>query len=202
VYQGMYNAITRGIDPELLPCLKRYGIPFVAYNPIAGGLFSGRYDFTDPSKIPGEGRYSDQVGRMGTMYRKRYFHSPTFDALKTLQESHTLQKHSLTMVETALRWCVWHSGLDVGRLKDDGTIDKTKGYGEDGIIIGISSHEQLAQNLVDLEKGPLPEDVVKALDEAWVVAKPSVPNYWHLDLKYTYDTRAALFGAQGSTASL
>ena len=195
VYQGMYNAITRGIEPELLPCLKRYGIPYVAYNPIAGGLFSGKYDFSDPSKIPDSGRYSDAVGRMGTMYRKRYFHSPTFDALKSLKESQVLEKHDLSMSETALRWCVWHSDLDVGRLKEDGSVDKNAGFGDDGVIIGISSHEQLERNLTDLEKGPLPEEVVKILDQAWAIAKPSTPNYWHLDLKYTYDTHAALFEA-------
>ncbi|KAI9709273.1 MAG: hypothetical protein M1820_003393 [Bogoriella megaspora] len=196
IYQGMYNAITRSIESELLVCLKKYGIEFVAYNPIAGGLFSGKYDFSDPSKVPDAGRYSEGVGKMGKMYRDRYFHSPTFDALKSIQDGGTLPKHNLGMVETALRWCVWHSGLDVGRLKEDGSVDKNAGYGDDGIIIGISSHEQLEQNLTELEKGPLPEEVVKALDQAWAIAKSSTPNYWHLDLKYTYDTRAALFGAK------
>lgn len=63
----------------------------------------------------------------------------------------------------------------------------------DGVIIGVSSFSQLESNLKDLEKGPLPEEVVKVLDEAWLVAKPTTPNYWHLDLKYTYDTQEALF---------
>lgn len=65
--------------------------------------------------------------------------------------------------------------------------------GRDGIIIGVSSLAQLESNLKDLEKGPLPDDVVAALDQAWLVAKATVANYWHLDLKYTYDTQAALF---------
>ena len=202
IYQGMYNAVTRGIEPELLPCLKRYGIPYVAYNPIAGGLFSGKYDFSDPSKIPDIGRYSDAVGKMGIMYRNRYFHSPIFDAFKSLVESKILEQHNLSMVETALRWCVWHSDLDMGRRNEDGSIDNQSGFGEDGVIIGISSHEQLVQNLTDLEKGPLPEEVVKALDQAWAIAKPSAPNYWHLELKYTYDTRAALFGARRLAGNL
>ncbi|KAI9694832.1 MAG: hypothetical protein M1822_000448 [Bathelium mastoideum] len=202
IYQGMYNAVTRAIEPELLPCLKRYGIPYVAYNPIAGGLFSGKYDFSDPSKIPDAGRYSDAVGKMGSMYRKRYFHSPTFDAFKSLTDSRVLEKHKLSMVETALRWCVWHSHLDMGRRKEDGSVDKTAGFGEDGVIIGISSHGQLEQNLTDLEKGPLPDEVVKALDQAWEIAKPSTPNYWHLDLKYTYDTHSALFGTHKEVGNL
>lgn len=58
----------------------------------------------------------------------------------------------------------------------------------------MSSFEQLEGNLKDCEKGPLPEGVVKALDEAWMTAKADQPNYWHFDLEYAYDTRKALFG--------
>jgi aflatoxin B1 aldehyde reductase len=63
------------------------------------------------------------------------------------------------MVETALRWCVHHSALKM--------VDKG---GNDGIITGVSSYDQLVSNLKDMEKGPLPEDVVKALDKAWYVS--------------------------------
>jgi aflatoxin B1 aldehyde reductase len=37
VYQGMYNAITRAVEPEFFKCLDNYGIRFHAYNPLAGG---------------------------------------------------------------------------------------------------------------------------------------------------------------------
>jgi aflatoxin B1 aldehyde reductase len=74
------------------------------------------------------------------------------------------------MVETALRWVVNHSALNV----KDGT---------DGVIIGVSSLEQLDENLADCEKGPLPQEVLDALDKAWLVSKPDTLNYWHLDLK-------------------
>lgn len=65
--------------------------------------------------------------------------------------------------------------------------------GRDGVIVGVSSFSQLEGNLKDLEKGPLPDEVVAALDEAWMITKPTTVNYWHLDLKYTYDTQKALF---------
>lgn len=35
VYQGMYNAVTREVERELLPALKKLGMPFYAYNPLA-----------------------------------------------------------------------------------------------------------------------------------------------------------------------
>jgi aflatoxin B1 aldehyde reductase len=85
------------------------------------------------------------------------------------------------MVETAIRWIVNHSALNI---KD----------GNDGLIIGASNIGQLEENLQDAEKGPLPQEVLDALDKAWRVSMVDTPNYWHLDLKYTYDTRKALFG--------
>ena len=85
------------------------------------------------------------------------------------------------MLEIALRWCVHHSAL------------KMKNGGRDGVIIGVSSFDQLKSNLTDLEKGPLPDEVVKVLDEAWLITKPTTPDYWQKELKYTYDTQAVLF---------
>ncbi|KAF2424244.1 aflatoxin B1 aldehyde reductase member 3 [Tothia fuscella] len=168
VYQGMYNAITRNIDGELFAACRRYGLDIVVYNPIAGGLFSGKVKL---GEIPKDGRFSDEA-KSGAMYRKRYFKDATFDALALIEP--VVKKNNLTLIETALRWCVHHSKL---KIKD----------GNDGIIIGVSSLEQLEGNLRDLEKGPLPEEVVKVLDDAWLVAKPTSVPYWHLDLKYTYD---------------
>lgn len=51
--------------------------------------------------------------------------------------------------------------------------------GNDGVIIGVSSLKQLEGNLRDLEKGPLLEDVVQALDHAWLINKGTAPRYWH-----------------------
>ena len=39
--------------------------------------------------------------------------------------------------------------------------------------------EHLEDNLKDMEKGPLPEDVLEALNEAWAIAKGSAWNYYH-----------------------
>ena len=38
------------------------------------------------------------------------------------------------------------------------------------------------------------EEVVKALDEAWKIAKVDTVNYWHGTVEYGYDVREALFG--------
>lgn len=61
-------------------------------------------------------------------------------------------------------------------------------------MIGASSLAQLKNNLEAIERGPLPDQVVTALDDGWKIAKSECPDYWHLDLKYTYDTCEELFG--------
>ena len=169
VYQAMYNAITRSIEPELVPALRRYGIDLVVYNPIAGGLFSGKIRTKDA--IPESGRYSDQ-SPMGQMYRERYIKDDTLRALQIIEP--VAAKHGLTMIEIALRWLVHHSILRIVG-------------GNDGIIIGVSSKEQISSNLDNLEKGPLPYEVTQALDDAWAVTKAGAANYWHQNLEYGYE---------------
>jgi len=163
IYQAMYNAITRAIDEELVPCCRKYGIDIVVYNPLAGGIFSGKYKSKDHQ--PSEGRFSDASGRSAKMYRERYFSDSTFKALEMIEP--VAKNYNLTLLEIGLRWCVHHSLLNI---KDDG---------RDGVIIGVSSLAQLESNIKDLEKGPLPAEVVDVLDKAWeTVTKATCPLYW------------------------
>ncbi|RVX72196.1 hypothetical protein B0A52_04400 [Exophiala mesophila] len=163
IYQAMYNAITRDIEKELVPALRKYKIDLVVYNPLAGGVFSGKYK--SKSEIPDSGRFATTNERQGKMYRDRYFQDETFEALQLIEP--VVAKHNLTLIETALRWVRHHSVL---KLTDGGN---------DGIIIGVSSLSQLETNLTDLEKGPLPDEVVEILDQAWnTLFKGRSPSYW------------------------
>jgi len=114
--------------------------------------------------VPTEGRFANVSKHSGKMYRDRYFHDTTFDALQLIEP--VVKQHNLTLLETALRWCVHHSAL------------KTGTRGNDGVIIGVSSLGQLESNLRDLEKGPLPDEVLQALDDAWGLLKYKGPTYW------------------------
>ncbi|KAF1962394.1 aflatoxin B1 aldehyde reductase member 2 [Byssothecium circinans] len=164
IYQAMYNALTREIESELIPCCRKYGLELVVYNPLAGGLFSGKIKSADLA--PTTGRFADSY-QWGSLYRERFLNNAYMQALQIIEEA--TQKHNLTMLETALRWNIHHSALD--------TKSRGKG-GKDGVIIGVSNFEQLEGNLRDLEKGPLPGDVVEALDRAALVAKARAPVYW------------------------
>ncbi|EPQ58165.1 Aldo/keto reductase [Gloeophyllum trabeum ATCC 11539] len=158
IYQAMYNAITRAMESELVPCCRKYGIRIVIYNPLAGGFFAGKVP--NPSADAPKGGRFDPNSKMGEMYRKRYFKEGYFKALDILKP--VAEKHDLRLTEIALRWCQHHSALTP----------------EDGIILGASSAEQLDMNCADSEKGPLPEEVLNALDEAWNVVTPQAPTYW------------------------
>ncbi|EEU49030.1 uncharacterized protein NECHADRAFT_90586 [Fusarium vanettenii 77-13-4] len=165
VYQAMYNAITRDIDTELVPCCRKYGITIIAYNPLAGGVLSGKYKSTD---IPSEGRFSSINDRQGQLYRDRFFKDSTFEALRYIEP--VVQKHNLTLVEVAFRWVIHH-----GLLKFNGVGEGSN----DGILVGVSSLQQLKDNLDNIYKGPLPEEVVQTLDEAWInITKATSATYW------------------------
>jgi aflatoxin B1 aldehyde reductase len=165
------------LETELIPCCRRYGIDIYIFNPLAGGFLSGKYK---AGEAPAEGRFSDQLSGQGKMYRNRYFKSGLFDALDDLKR--IADAHGLSMVEIALRWCVHHSALNVNV------------GGGDGIITGFSSLTQLEANLNDLQKGPLPAELVDALDRAWVHVRGESDNFWHGKLEYGYDTTQVLFG--------
>ncbi|KAI1878587.1 hypothetical protein JX265_002764 [Neoarthrinium moseri] len=161
IYQGMYNAITRALESELEPCLRKFGISLVIYNPLAAGLFSGKYSTLD---APSEGRFSDSQG-LGKMYRDRYFKDSVIDALAAIEP--VAKENGIPLIEVGLRWCVHHSKL---RMRNKG--------GDDGIILGISSYDQLVQNIEACEKGPLPDAVVQALDQGWEKTRGDAATYW------------------------
>ncbi|KAF8964665.1 Aldo/keto reductase [Flammula alnicola] len=160
-YQGIYNAIHRSVEAELLPCLRKFGISFYEFNPLAGGFFTGRYSSLDD--VPEEGSRFDPNKMQGKSYRNRYWKEPYFKALASIKA--VTDKHGLTMTETALRWISHHSLLK-------------REYG-DAVLIGASSLKHIEQNLIDLEKGPLPDEVVKALDDAWFDVQSYASRYWH-----------------------
>ncbi|KAG0316043.1 hypothetical protein BGZ97_007516 [Linnemannia gamsii] len=156
VYQGMYNPIARSVTTELLPCLKHYNISFYAYNPICGGVLSGKYNFNvDP-----EGTRYDPNTQIGQMARDWYWNKANFEAVQALTKVATAQ--NLTLLEATLRWMRHHSGLTA----------------HDGIIIGSTSVAQLEESLTELDKGPLPEEMVTAFDEAWGMCKGTTNWYF------------------------
>ena len=52
IYQGMYNAVTRDVERECIPSCRHFGLQFIAYNPLAGGLLTGKH--ADLERDPGD----------------------------------------------------------------------------------------------------------------------------------------------------
>ncbi|CAG8976013.1 hypothetical protein HYALB_00007540 [Hymenoscyphus albidus] len=162
-YQGVYHALQRRTEDELFPCLRHYGISFYAFQPLAGGFLTGRYTRDMEADSIEKGSRFDKNTVQGAMTRSRYWHDEYFDALDILKAA--ADKHQLTLGEVALRWMEHHS-----MMKPE--------YG-DAIIVGASSVKHLEDNLTDLEKGPLPEDILVALEEGWKKVRGIAPKYWH-----------------------
>jgi aflatoxin B1 aldehyde reductase len=155
VYQGRYNGLTRNVEKELLPALRKLGMRFYAYNPLAGGLLSGRYKRFDETPTPGRFTFRKTYGA-------RYWKQSFFDALKVLTTR--CKESDIAPAEAAFRWLNHHSMLD-----------PAKG---DGIIVGASRMDQLEQNLSATQKGTLPKSIAEAFNTAWEEARPESPEYF------------------------
>ncbi len=154
VYQGRYNAVTRDVEGELFPALRHFGIRFYAYNPLAGGLLSGKYG--QIHALPKEGRFA-----LKSAYRDRFWKEGYFQALEIIESA--VAAAGLPMLPTALRWLMHHSLL--------------RGAGGDGVILAASNPRQWEENLSSLS-GPLPAEVREAIDRAWKKALPDCPPYF------------------------
>ncbi|KAJ9645346.1 hypothetical protein H2199_003352 [Coniosporium tulheliwenetii] len=161
VYQGLYNALHRAVEPELVPCLRHYGLSLYCFNPLAGGFLTDRYH-RDTAEVD-EGARFDPNRMQGKLHRGRYWNDLYFDALDIIRP--VAKKHGITEAEVALRWLAHHSQLK----KELG----------DAVIVGASSTKHLEPNLVALEQGPLPEDVVEALDAGWERIRGHPLKFWH-----------------------
>ncbi|KAF4498340.1 D-arabinitol 2-dehydrogenase [Fusarium agapanthi] len=152
VYQSYYNALVRAGEKELFPVLRKNGMAFYAYSPAAGGLFSGSHKNPAPN-----GRF-DPAHKSGSITNSLYIKPSVLGAVDKAIEVFT--KHNIGGHAAALRWTAHYSILD-------------KKYG-DGLIIGASSPQQLESNVDTVEEGPLPEEVVAALNAVYEEAGDEV----------------------------
>ena len=157
VYEGVYNPLTRGAEAELNDCLSHYGLRFYAYNPTMGGLLTGKYKSVD--EAPTDGRFTHRPG-----YQGKYWKKSNFDALDVIREA--IEPHGMSMIEATYRWMAYHSMLSNDR--------------GDAILIGASKLNHLVENLNTVKAGPLPEDVIKAFDQAWTICRGVSRDYFTL----------------------
>jgi aryl-alcohol dehydrogenase (NADP+) len=145
--QSPYNLITRDAEYELLPLCANKDIGITVYNPLAGGLLTGKYSSTNSSR---EGtRFTTK--RLGEMYTNRYWLDKNFDAVARLRE--IADAHNQSLAQFSLAW-----------ILNNETIT--------AIIVGVSSLGQLKENLKAVELN-LTAEQLTACDEAWQYISPS-----------------------------
>ena len=137
--QPRYNLLFREIERELLPLAKEEGLGVIPYNPLAGGLLTGKHSF---AQGPTSGtRFT--LGAAAERYQERYWHDREFNTVEALR---TVADHAgLSLTTLAIAWVLSNPIITAP-------------------IIGASSPEQLTDTLKAGEK-QLDDTLKQKLDE-------------------------------------
>jgi aryl-alcohol dehydrogenase (NADP+) len=137
--QPRYNLLFRQIERELLPLCAEEGLAVIPYNPLAGGLLTGKYTRTAP---PLDGsRFA--LGTAGTTYVQRYWKEREFDTVDAVV---TLAKdHGLAPATLAMAWVLAHPAVTAP-------------------LVGASKPEQLQASVAAVDL-PLDPTLKARLDE-------------------------------------
>jgi 1-deoxyxylulose-5-phosphate synthase len=149
ISQPMYNLLARAIEDEYLPFCKRYGVAVVPYNPLAGGLLTGKQ--SRESKPIAGSRFDDN-----RMYLDRYWHDDAFSAVEELKK--IAGEAGKTILELALQWVLSQEQVD-------------------SVILGASKIEQLEENLKACSGPKLPADILNRCDAVWSRLRGVTPKY-------------------------
>lgn len=153
-YQGNYSAIARRLESELFPTLRKYGIAFYAYSPLAGGfLTKTKQDIADE-----KGRFVSNT-TLGQLYRLTYAKPAYLEALSQWED--IAKEAGVSRAELAYRWMVYSSPL--------------KAENGDAMIFGASSLNQAKQTLEGVGKGPLDGKVVDKVEKLWKTVEHEAP---------------------------
>ncbi|NRD25034.1 aldo/keto reductase [Frigoribacterium sp. VKM Ac-2836] len=151
VAQQLCNLVARRLDDEYLEFATVHGLETMVYNPLGGGLLTGRHRFDE---TPTGGRFGDSA--LAEMYTKRYWDAGLFAAVDRL--SGIAAEAGVTLVELALRWVAYRP--QVG-----------------SVLLGGSRPEQLTANVAAIADGPLPDEVLTACDEVGRSLRGPMPPY-------------------------
>lgn len=148
--QPRYNLLHRDIEAELLPLCRDQGLGVIAYNPLAGGFLSGKYQ--DLKEVPPGTRFS--LGKTGELYRERYWHRAQLEAVNQLKAHFEVK--GVPLVRAAVAWVLAQPGVT-------------------SAIVGASQAEQLNESLAGAQAG-LDEKDREVCNLAWLsLPRPAGP---------------------------
>jgi aflatoxin B1 aldehyde reductase len=154
VYQGNYNPVARTQETALFPTLRKLGISFYAYSPLAGGFLTK----TRADIEAGKGRF-DTSDLIGKMYAGLYGKPELLESLAQWEE--TAKDEGCSRADLAYRWVRYNSPL--------------KPEFGDAMIVGASNLKQLKQTIEGSNAGPLSAKAVKRIDAIWELVKSVAP---------------------------
>jgi aryl-alcohol dehydrogenase (NADP+) len=96
--QPRYNLVFREIERELLPLCAEEGVGVIPYNPVAGGLLTGKHP-RDSAPAPNT-RFT--LGQAGDIYLNRYWHEREFDAIEEIAK--LADQAGLPLATLAVAW--------------------------------------------------------------------------------------------------
>jgi aryl-alcohol dehydrogenase-like predicted oxidoreductase len=137
--QPRYNLLFRQIEREMLPFCEEEGVGVIPYNPIAGGLLSGKHNRTAPP--PDDSRFT--LGFAGPMYTDRYWHEREFDTVDELRK--LADQAGTSLVTLSVAWVLANKAVTAP-------------------IIGASRPEQLDASLAAADFS-LDAELKRQLDE-------------------------------------
>jgi aryl-alcohol dehydrogenase (NADP+) len=137
--QPRYNLLFREFERELFPLCAEEGIGVIPFNPLAGGLLTGKHN---PAAGPEEGsRFT--LGAVARTYRDRYWQDRMFETVDQLRP--LAAEAGMSLPQMAVAWVMANPVVTAP-------------------IIGASRPEQLADTLAAAET-PLPADLRQRLDD-------------------------------------
>ncbi|MBD3003493.1 aldo/keto reductase [Streptomyces sp. 5-10] len=151
VAQQLHNLLARRIEEEYVEFAATTGLRTVVYNPLGGGLLTGRHRF---DQVPAGGRFGDS--KVAAMYRERYWNEEVFQAVTDL--TRIASGAGLPLTDLALRWLLSRPSTDA-------------------LLLGGSKVEHLKANIAAASEGPLPADVLAACDEVGARLRGPMPAY-------------------------
>jgi aryl-alcohol dehydrogenase (NADP+) len=140
--QPRYNLLFRSFERDLLPLCREEGVAVIPYNPLAGGLLTGKH--VKAGTPPAGTRFA--LGKSGSMYQARYWHDRQFETVEALRG--IAKEAGMSLATLAVAWVLANPAVTAP-------------------IIGASRPEQLADSLAAVST-PLPADLKSRLDELTV----------------------------------
>ncbi|KAJ7739184.1 NADP-dependent oxidoreductase domain-containing protein [Mycena metata] len=157
VYQANYSAVARKNEEVLIPTLRKLGIAFYVYSPIAGGLLT-KTAAQLRERGEGAGRFA-KGHRMEGLYGGLYNKPSYYKALDLWEEA--ANEAGCSKAELAYRWVAFDSAVDAN-------------YG-DAIIFGASKYSQVPETVAWLRHGPVGEKAKAKIDGIWKIVEHEAP---------------------------